>query len=102
MVKMVKRSMALKDTQFGLDMLDVLIEQQLKNAAFRELDVSQSILTLKEHLVKKFASKYGEYPSELRFLYPTYFDSARVLIAEYVIEFFQTGKIFFSELDVNR
>ena len=34
-------------------------------------------------------------------MYPTYFDSARVLIAEYIAEFFLTGKIIFSELDTN-
>lgn len=102
MVKMCRQSMALKDTQFGLDMMDILIEKQLKDVAFRELDVLQSIVTLKEHLVKKFAPRNGENPSELRFLYPTYFDSARVLIAEYVVEFLQTGKMMFSELDVDR
>lgn len=30
---------------------------------------------------------------ELRYLYPIYFDSARVLLAECVAEFFQTGMI---------
>ena len=95
MVRMA-RPTAVKDTQFGRDMLEILIEKQLRNIAFRELDVSQFIVNLKQHLVNKFAPTPGEYPSELRFLYPTYFDSARVLIAEYVAEFFQTGRIVFS------
>lgn len=34
--------------------------------------------------------------------YPTHFDSARVLIAEYVAEFSQTGMLAFSELDMER
>ena len=55
---------------------------------------------MKVHLVGKLSPRKGEYPSELRFMYPTYFDSARALIAEYVAEFFQTGKISFSELDL--
>lgn len=89
-----------KETAFGRDMLEILMEKQLKQVAFRELDVPQSIVTLKAHLVNKFAPNQGEYPSELRFLYPTYFDSARVLIAEYAAEFFQRGMIVFSELDM--
>lgn len=91
-----------KETAFGRDMLEILMEKQLRQVAFSELDVSRSIVTLKAHLVNKFAPKQDEYPSELRFLYPTYFDSARVLIAEYVSEFFQTGMIVFSELDMER
>lgn len=102
MTKMDRRSIIVKDSAFGRDMLEILMEKQLKKVAFRELDVPQSIVTLKEHLVNKFAPQQGEYPSEVRFLYPTYFDSARVLIAEYVAEFFQTGMVTFSELDMER
>lgn len=96
-----KSPIAVKETAFGQDMLEVLIERQLRQVKFRELDVPQAIVTMKNHLVSKFSPRKGEYPSELRFMYPAYFDSARVLIAEYVAEFFQTGKIKFSELDVN-
>lgn len=102
MTRMDRQSIIVKDSAFGRDMLEILMEKQLKQVAFREWDVPQSIMTLKEHLVNKFAPQQGEYPSELRFLYPTYFDSARVLIAEYVAEFFQTGMILFSELDMER
>jgi len=98
---MSKHSIALKSLPFGHDMLDVLIDNQLKSAGFRELDVSKSIITLKSYLVKKLAPKGGEYPSHLRFLYPVYFDSARVLLAECVSEFFQTGKVSVSELDTD-
>jgi len=99
---MDRQSIIVKDSAFGRDMLEILMEKQLKQVDFRELDVPQSIVTLKAHLVNKFAPEQGEYPSELRFLYPTYFDSARVLIAEYVAEYFQTGMILFSELDMER
>ncbi|RKJ38382.1 hypothetical protein D7X94_16595 [Acutalibacter sp. 1XD8-33] len=92
---------SVKETAFGQDMLEVLIEKQLQQAKFRELDVPQAIKTMKSHLVSKFAPQKGEYPSKLRFMYPTYFDSARVLVAEYVAEFFLTGKIAFSELNTN-
>lgn len=96
-----QNQVSVKETAFGQDMLEVLIEQQLRQTSFRELDVPQAIKTVKAHLVRKFSPKKSEYPSELCFLYPTYFDSARVLIAEYVAEFFQTGRITLSELDVN-
>ena len=39
---------------------------------------------------------------ELRYLYPIYFDSARVLLAECVAEFFQTGMIYIAVLDPYR
>ena len=65
------------------------------------MDVPQAIKTMKSYIASKFSPRKGEYPSELRFMYPTYFDSARVLIAEYIAEFFLTGKIIFSELDTN-
>ena len=38
----------------------------------------------------------------MRYLYPVYFDSVRVLLAECVAEFFQTGKVYLSVLDVSR
>ena len=92
---------SVKETAFGQDMLEVLIEKQLRQVKFKELDVPWAIQAMKSYLVSKFAPQKGEYPSELRFMYPTYFDSARVLIAEYVAEFFLTGKIVFTELDTN-
>ena len=90
-----------KGCVFGHDLLEVLIDWQLKKVSFRELDVAQAISTMKSYLVSKFKRRKGECPSELRFLYPVYFDSARVLIAEYIAEFFQTGKIAVSELDTD-
>lgn len=96
-----KSLIAVKETAFGQDMLEVLIEKQLQQVKFLELDVPQAIKTMKSHLVNKFLPRKGEHPSELRFMYPTYFDSARVLVAEYIAEFFQTGKIAFSDLDTN-
>ncbi len=92
---------SVKETAFGQDMLEVLIEKQLRQVRFKELDVPQAIKTIKSHLISKFSPRKGEYPSELRFMYPTYFDSIRVLIAECVAEFFLTGRIAFSELDTN-
>ena len=87
-----------KNTAFGQDMLEVLAERQLEKASFRELDISTSIVTLKEYLVKKLShGNWRVAPSlcqpELRYLYPIYFDSVRVLLAECVVEFFQTGRI---------
>lgn len=96
-----QNQVSVKETAFGQDMLEVLIEKQLWQVYFQELDIPRAIKTMKVHLVHKFSPHKGEYPSKLRFLYPTYFDSARVLIAEYVAEFFQTGRITLSELDVN-
>ena len=92
---------SVKETAFGQDMLEVLIEKQLRQVRFKELDVPQAIKTMKSYIASKFSPRKGEYPSELRFMYPTYFDSIRVLIAEYIAEFFLTGKIIFSELDTN-
>ena len=95
MTKMCRQTFAIKDGPFGRDMLDILIEQQLRQVDFCELDTAASIVTLKLALVKQLARPY-----ELRYLYPIYFDAARVLLAECVAEFFQTGKIVFSELDL--
>ena len=92
---------SVKETAFGQDMQEVLIDKQLRQVKFKELDVPWDIQAMKSHLVSKLAPQKGEYPSELRFMYPTYFDSARVLIAECVAEFFLTGRIAFSELDIN-
>ncbi|ANU55442.1 hypothetical protein I5Q82_02335 [Acutalibacter muris] len=96
-----------KDTAFGQDMLEVLAERQLEKAGFRGLDISTSILTLKEYLVKKLSHGNwrvdpGHCQPELRYLYPIYFDSARVLLAECVAEFFQTGRIYMAVLDPYR
>lgn len=95
MTKMCRRTLAIKNSPFGRDMLDILIENQLKQVDFCELDVPKAIVTLKSALVNQLARPY-----ELRYLYPVYFDAARVLLAEYVAEFFRTGKIIFMELDL--
>ena len=101
------RTVSVKETAFGQDMLEVLAERQLENTACHGLAVSQSIVTLKEHLVKKLShGKWKIDPGlcqpELRCLYPVYFDSVRVLLAECVAEFFQTGKVYLSVLDISR
>ena len=101
------KTTSIKDTAFGQDMLEVLAERQLEKAAFRELDIYYSIVTLKESLVKKIS--HGDWnidpglcQPELRYLYPVYFDSARVLLAECVAEFFQTGMLYMAVLDPYR
>ena len=98
------RIIRVKGTAFGQDMLEVLAERQLEKAEFRELDISHSIVTLKEYLVKKLSHGNwkvapGLYQPELRYLYPVYFDSVRVLLAECVAEFFQTGRVYMAVLD---
>ena len=101
------KTISLKDSAFGQDMLEVLAERQLEKVSYCGLDISHSILTLKDYLVKKLS--HGNWrvdPSlcqpELRYLYPIYFDSVRILLAECVAEFFQTGKIYMAVLDPYR
>lgn len=101
------RTISVKDTAFGQDMLEVLAERELEKVAFRELDISCSIVILKDYLVKKLShGKWNIDPGlcqpELRYLYPIYFDSARVLLAECVAEFFQTGMVYMAVLDPYR
>ena len=101
------KAISVKDTAFGQDMLEVLAERQLEKIAFQELDISHSIVTFKEYLVKKLSHGNwkvapGLYQPELRYLYPVYFDSVRVLLAECVAEFFQTGRIYMAVLDPYR
>lgn len=101
------KAISVKDTAFGQDMIEVLAERQLEKVSFRELDISRSILTLKEYLVKKLSHGNwrvdpGLCQPELRYLYPIYFDSVRVLLAECVAEFFQTGRIYMAVLDPYR
>ncbi len=101
------KTISVKDTAFGQDMLEVLAERQLEKVSYCGLDISRSILTLKEHLVKKLSHGNwrvdpGLCQPELRYLYPIYFDSVRVLLAECVTEFFQTGRIYMAVLDPYR
>ncbi|WP_304584594.1 hypothetical protein [Acutalibacter muris] len=101
------KAISVKDTAFGQDMIEVLAERQLEKVSFRELDISRSILTLKEYLVKKLSHGNwrvdpGLCQPELRYLYPIYFDSVRVMLAECVAEFFQTGRIYMAVLDPYR
>ncbi len=98
------KAIRVKDTAFGQDMLEVLAERQLERIGYQELDIAHSIQTLKEYLVKKLSHGNwsvdpGLCQPELRYLYPVYFDSARVLLAECVAEFFQNGKIYMAVLD---
>ncbi len=101
------KTISLKDSAFGQDMLEVLAERQLEKVSYCGLDISRSILTLKEYLVKKLSHGNwrvdpGLCQPELRYLYPIYFDSVRVMLAECVAEFFQTGRIYMAVLDPYR
>ena len=49
------KAISVKDTAFGQDMLEVLAERQLEKVSYCGLDISRSILTLKEYLVKKLS-----------------------------------------------
>lgn len=89
MTKVSEKTAAIKGSPSGQDLLDALCARQL----FGALDVSQSIITLKEYLVKDLS------PTDLKYLYPVYFDAARVLLAECAAEFFQTGRICITALD---
>lgn len=98
---------SVKDTAFGQDMLEVLAERQLEKIAFRELDIPCSIVTLKDYLVKELSHGNwnidpGLCQPELRYLYPIYFDSVRILLAECVAEFFQTCMVYMTVLDPYR
>ena len=42
MTRMDRQSIIVKDSAFGRDMLEILMEKQLKQVAFREWDVPQS------------------------------------------------------------
>lgn len=106
-MKAMARTINVKNTAFGQDMLEVLAERELERISFKELDISHSIVTLKTYLVKKLSHGNwnidpGLCQPELRYLYPVYFDSARVLLAECVAEFFQTGMIYLAVLDPYR
>ena len=101
------KTISVKDSAFGQDMLEVLAERQLEKVSYYGLDISRSILTLKDYLVKKLSHGNwrvdpGLCQPELRYLYPIYFDSVRVLLAECVAEFFQTGRIYMAVLDPYR
>lgn len=101
------RTIGVKNTAFGQDMLEVLAERQLEKIAFRELDIPYSIVTLKDYLVKKLSHGNwsidpGLCQPELRYLYPVYFDSVRVLLSECVAEFFQSGMVYMAVLDPYR
>lgn len=87
--KMSEKTAAIKGSPLGQDLLDALCARQL----FGALDVSQSIITLKEYLVKDLS------PTDLKYLYPVYFDAARVLLAECAAEFFQAGCVRITALD---
>lgn len=54
------KTISLKDSAFGQDMLEVLAERQLEKVSYCGLDISRSILTLKEHRCEN--SKRKRYP----------------------------------------
>lgn len=89
MTRMNEKLVSVKASPLGQDFQDALFEKQHSGT----LDVAQSIVTLKEYLVKDLS------PNDLKYLYPVYFDAARVLLAECVAEFFQTGRICITALD---
>ena len=94
MINVMDKTASIKASPIGQDFQDALWGKQPGGA----LDVAQSIVTLKEHLVKDL-SRGDKASPELKYLYPTYFDAARVLIAECAAEFFQAGCVRITALD---
>ena len=92
MTRMNEKLVSVKASPLGQDFQDALFEKQHSGT----LDVAQSIVTLKEYLVNDLS------PNDLKYLYPVYFDAARVLLAECMAEFFQTGCIHLVALDPHR
>ena len=86
---MNEKLVRVKASPLGQDFQDALYEK----LSFHTLDVAQSIIILKGYLVNDLS------PDGLKYLYPTYFDAARVLIAECAAEFFQAGCIRITALD---
>ena len=89
MTKMNEKLVRVKASPLGQYFQDALYEK----LSFHTLDVAQSIIILKGYLVNDLS------PDGLKYLYPTYFDAARVLLAECAAEFFQTGRICITALD---
>lgn len=94
MINVMDKTASIKASPIGQDFQDALWGKQPGGA----LDVAQSIVTLKEYLVKDL-SRGDKASPELKYLYPTYFDAARVLIAECAAEFFQAGCVRITALD---
>lgn len=92
MTRMNEKFVSVKASPLGQDFQDALFERQHGST----LDVAQSIVALKEYLVNDLS------PNGLKYLYPVYFDAARVLLAECVTEFFQTGSIHLVALAPHR
>ncbi len=89
MMKMDEKIISIKDSPLGQDLKDALWGKHPHGI----LDVSRAIVTLKAYLVHNLS------PGDLKYLYPVYFDAARVMVAECVTEFFQTGRICITALD---
>ena len=101
------RTVSVKKTAFGQDMLEVLAERAVRKYRLPWACYIPVHCNLKEYLVKKLSHGNwrvdpGLCQPELRYLYPIYFDSVRVLLAECVAEFFQTGRIYMAVLDPYR
>lgn len=85
----------------------VLGQRMRRGRPFFQLNIFNFIVTLRGYLVKKPSHGFiwldpGLCQPELRCLYPVYFDSVRVVLAECVAEFFQTGLIYMAVLDPYR
>ena len=76
MINVMDKTASIKASPIGQDFQDALWGKQPGGA----LDVAQSIVTLKEYLVKDL-SRGDKASPELKYLYPTYFDAGRVLLA---------------------
>lgn len=94
MINVMDKTASIKASPIGQDFQDALWGKQPGGV----LDVAQSIVTLKEYLVKDL-SRGDKASPELKYLYPTYFDAARVLLAECAAEFFQAGCVRITALD---
>lgn len=92
----------MRESDYGLDLLSVIVEEQLKPVQFAYLDTVKAIELLRQHILdeikhcnRECSQEELDYYIEINF--PRDFTQAALLIAECLGEYYRTGELVFYE-----
>lgn len=94
----------IRESDYGLDLLAVLVRERFAPNEFTAFDVSQALKSLRAFCKESLASTYGagnrmNHLPELTYMWMSFYDPAYLLVADCVAEFCRTGALVIDDYD---
>ena len=104
MSKMDSWDIKIRESDYGLDLLAVLVRDHFAPKGFKVFDVSQALKSLRASCRESLAYTYGpgnrmNHLPQLQYMWMSIYDPAYLLVADCVAEFCRTGELVIDDYD---